>query len=476
MKEKRVLDKEKQRCSCGKVISIGRGYSNRMTHIINSHKDYEHRYELHLGAMEEGVIPMSNILPFDDDKSTNMYNWIDWIIDSNLSLNFVEHESTKRNTILKSITRKTLSEAIEKLSGLVVKKIKNELDQTNAIGIILDGWNHLTVDYISLRCSYSVCVNDVNYIRTPLLAFAPLLDETFYGAQNHVEFIEETLVNYYGKSVNDIVYIGGDNEATNPDIADILGVAFNGCKSHLFNLACNDFIRPYEKLIDKVNTIMTRLTNRISAGYLREYQRNHNLKSLSAVKKNDTRWSSIYYMLKRYLEFLPYLDRLNSKAGVVELLLKRQQNNALAELFELLQFWETFTKALQSNDCSNVMARGYFDAIIEKFDNFEYPFINTENYNAKKYLAADAEIIHNSIWNNAIIKVQNGQEHLLTYAEASSIQVLIKAKDLESEENSDDEESNDSYNDSPEPDSPATLLRKVNEKLKKQKVDTNNGS
>lgn len=60
-----------------------------------------------------------------------------------------------------------------------------------------------------------------------LLGFSPLLDETEYTAANHIELIEEIL-GRFGKNINNVVCLVGDNCATNISIAKQTGVPLIG--------------------------------------------------------------------------------------------------------------------------------------------------------------------------------------------------------------------------------------------------------
>ena len=79
----------------------------------------------------------------------------------------------------------------------------------------------------------------MNY--APRKNFSSLLDETILSAQNHVDFIVET-ISLYDKTQNDFLVLICDNCETTKAVSDILKLPMVGCPSHRFNLAVNDIL------------------------------------------------------------------------------------------------------------------------------------------------------------------------------------------------------------------------------------------
>ena len=96
----------------------------------------------------------------------------------------------------------------------------------------------------------------------------------------------------------------GDNCSVNIKFAQNLGIPFVGCASHRLNLAicrlCDK--EEYSYLIQKVNVLMDKLTTLKNASILRK--KTH----LNPEKRNYTRWSSTYNMLKKYKKLSPFLQ------------------------------------------------------------------------------------------------------------------------------------------------------------------------
>jgi hypothetical protein len=123
------------------------------------------------------------------------------------------------------------------------KKIANNIP--NDFGIIIDGWKEGATYYIAVFASYANSEGVGNY---PLLAIAPPFDETTYTAANHKSFIGDVL-ELYGKSVKNLIYLVADNAAVNTCLADLLGIPMIGCGSHRFNLACIKYLESSEVVL-----------------------------------------------------------------------------------------------------------------------------------------------------------------------------------------------------------------------------------
>jgi hypothetical protein len=100
----------------------------------------------------------------------------------------------------------------------------------------------MEVTFLPYICSFC---GDKNKANKYLLAIAPLLDETTFTAETHIDFISATLESYK-RSFEDIEAIVADNCPLNIKIANILKVPMVGCASHRLNLDIKTKLEPYE--------------------------------------------------------------------------------------------------------------------------------------------------------------------------------------------------------------------------------------
>ena len=91
-----------------------------------------------------------------------------------------------------------------------------------------------------------------------LLALSPMGDELQLDTQQHYDFLCY-VVEVYGKSWQNVVYLVGDNVSTNKNLSDKYRIALIGCCSHRFNLAVMDILSAENDTVLKVNTIMIKL-------------------------------------------------------------------------------------------------------------------------------------------------------------------------------------------------------------------------
>lgn len=126
---------------------------------------------------------------------------------------------------------------MQKISEQVVEKIKRLLPAK--FGIILDGWSEGGTHFVGVFASYRNIEDpmaDKHGNCRVLLSMAPLLDERSFTAEEHLHYIKYVL-EIYGKTIENIAYLVGDNCSTNRSLSDLSKVPLIGCYSHKLNLA-----------------------------------------------------------------------------------------------------------------------------------------------------------------------------------------------------------------------------------------------
>ncbi len=114
------------------------------------------------------------------------------------------------------------------------------------------------------------------------------------------------------------------------------------------------------------------------------------LTSYCAVRENDTRWSSTFEMVQRFLKIQTQLS------GVVELLSLLPNHVEIAYLtnaFESLKKFDSVTLMLQREGMSFVESREIFDLFLKDFPAFAY------------YIGEDALIVENELFEKAVMKI-----------------------------------------------------------------------
>ena len=116
----------------------------------------------------------------------------------------------------------------------VEKEISKELP--GSFGIIMDGWTNNSTHYVGVFATYPGTTqcgsgSEGEQSKQVLLAMSPLIGRERMNAASHSDFINKTL-EIFGKTVENLHFLVGDNENSNKAVADILRVLFIGGASH----------------------------------------------------------------------------------------------------------------------------------------------------------------------------------------------------------------------------------------------------
>ncbi|OWZ03916.1 hypothetical protein PHMEG_00024275 [Phytophthora megakarya] len=80
------------------------GYGNLISHLRDKHPEYEADYVAYTGSLATSL----HSFDFVSDKIANIYHWMEWVVDRNMSLSEVDHPLTRSMSRLKPISSKTL--------------------------------------------------------------------------------------------------------------------------------------------------------------------------------------------------------------------------------------------------------------------------------------------------------------------------------------------------------------------------------
>ena len=385
----------KFKCQCGaqRTQNLKKGYQNLISHIKDQHKNWEEIMESkHL----EGT---SKITQFVNRKASTIFSWLEWIVMANLPFQFVENTLTRKNSKLEHISTDTLMKYLKLLTAQVEIKVSEELPPQ--FGIVIDGWTEGNRHYIAVFACYSIA----DKTKAPLLAIAPPYDEENYDAASHKAFIGDVL-ELFKRGIHDLLFLVGDNAPVNKSLANLLGVPFIGCASHRFNLACKMYLVPFESSLSKINDLMKTLGNIKQAAKLRKST------DLEPIKRNVTRWSSTFQMLRRFFEIKSSIDEKDPELACN--LPSGQELLQLQKIMADLREFETITKQLQNSACTMSEVRAVFDTVIQEYPSMDY------------YLGANAQIVHSPTFENGIVKVMDDAIDDLSNEEKDAVVIFRK--------------------------------------------------
>jgi hypothetical protein len=397
-------------CICGNKRKKGNGYGNLSGHVKTDHENY---LVIVRKWMTDGILPtvmslkeaaksalsypsVTSLLP---NKSINIHGWIDWVVSGLKPFAFVEEEETRKYSKLKPICSETLVKYMNLLCRQVEIEIARILPPTFAI--IFDAWTCNSYHFVATFASF--CSVD-GVVQLILLGFTVMtLSHTGYdeGEENldglEMKFDSLTFINlfkeqlsFYEKTLENISVLIGDNCSVNRKISQLMQKPFVGCASHRLNLAANLFLKPYQKLLDKIEALMVRLRTLKKAAILREKT------SLKPKLLCATRWSGVFCMIERYLKLYEFLDQLDP--DLIDLHLSSHEYLFVKDtLFPNLKKINSVTKALQKKDITLSRSRILLDGLLSDFPEL------------KEKISPTASIVQNPHFESAICKVQNQQ-------------------------------------------------------------------
>ncbi|RLN98007.1 hypothetical protein BBJ28_00014077 [Nothophytophthora sp. Chile5] len=366
---------ECKKCGCNRKQSPGTGYSNLMGHLGSKHVDYSEEYAKLQAAATSTLDAIG--FGFVDDITLNIYMWMRWIIQRNLPVTEVENKLTREVVSLKPISVRTLKAYMRFVATKVGEAIATEMG--DSFCLMFDGWTCNSLHFLGIFAVYVV-----DGVRCQRLLALSLRDGS-QTADAHGEHIE-TVLRVYGKGLDDICFLMGDNCATNQSLATDLEVPLIGCSSHRFNLAVNRLLEDYQDQIAVMQNVMILLRQPNNAAVLGRAT------SLKPIKANATRWSSTYAMLERYVKIR---DAILTVGAVEELAPRGNAHRRVVAAVDKLKELDSVCVKLQAEKCTMADVRLLFDACTKK-----YPVMAT-------YLSPSADIIHSPDFEAAVVKIQN---------------------------------------------------------------------
>ncbi len=431
--------------------NITKGYANLLSHVITMHKeDYVQKVRAFMGAAATGA--MDNFVRRSNEKAKNIFGWMDWIVQENLPISTCENKNFRKRSNLGIMTAKTLKKYMRMVKRQVFRKIKNQASST--YGLIIDGWSigsdHYFAIFITWTNEKSGSVEEyliyfgVNEDIDENTEFEDIDDDLkkfgFTAADwfdvicialNEVfeNYTEETRINI--DNFNTFVeFICADNCSTNIKLCNDSGVPMKGCESHRLNLAVMEMLGPEEKrnragVIVQQASVMQTITNKLDRcmGALKTLKNSSLLRTktnLKAERRNKTRWSSLYMMIRKWLKIKESVAAVEEWSDdVLDLIPDATENRKLSEYLQKLKHFESVSKKLQGSGEKRLTvfgAREILDQLIRDHGE-EFPLTAVKR---------DAGIIQNRYFENAIYKIQAGLEGSMDQREKNSVKIFLK--------------------------------------------------
>ena len=203
-----------------------------------------------------------------------------------------------------------------------------------------------------------------------------------------------------------------------------------GCDSHRLNLAVMEMLGPEEKknragAIVQHASVMQTITQKLDRcmGALKTLKNSSLLRAktkLKAERRNKTRWSSLYKMIRKWLQIKDKVAAIEEWSDeMIDLIPDATENRKLSEYLQKLKHFESVSKKLQGSGEKRMTvfgAREILDQLIRDHGE-EFPLTAVKR---------DATIIQNKHFENAIYKIQAGLESSMNQQEKNSVKIFLK--------------------------------------------------
>ena len=243
-----------------------------------------------------------------------------------------------------------------------------------------------------------------------LLAFSPMNETADLTAVAHLQYMQDML-EYYGKTLNDVEFLSGDNCNTNIAISDRFpdrNTPLVGCAAHRFNLAMKAWFEeePLKSVIEKIELLSGKLSTTKMATRLRSSV------GKVAKKRQETRWQGTSNMIRRYTELRSHLLTMDDLSEeIIALIPTIAENNILRGLAEKFKECDKAWKILQDRKRQDLLTvRAIFDHLIR-----------TVRPEFAAYIGPDAPIVHNKHFENAVVKILDHKESMLSTSERNAV-------------------------------------------------------
>ncbi|KAL0248210.1 hypothetical protein GEMRC1_003446 [Eukaryota sp. GEM-RC1] len=288
---------------------------------------------------------------------------------------------------LEPISRTTLSKYVTRLYTEVLQEMQSLLPPS--FGLMYDGWKHgpTSTEYVGI---FAWVAKDHRPILLGMVPFKYENDEeesgildtrrVLLGADNY-ECIISTILSAFGREFQNIDFVVADNAEVNSRLSRQNDVPMIGCYSHRLALEIKLFLEPFKPLLEKIDALFTTMRTVKCAMILKH------LTSLKPVKRNTTRWSSTFEMLKRYLRFLELDVFARFDSHIRRMLPSPDEDRTASLLFFDLQKMELFTQRLQTQGLNLLSGQRIFDLFHTEFPDLTH------------YTARTSEIVNAPVLN-----------------------------------------------------------------------------
>ena len=177
-------------------------------------------------------------------------------------------------------------------------------------------------------------------------------------AAGHFDCVRDLLERHVGLRQK-VFAICTDNVEEMKLTASLLKFTWFDCFPHTLNLVIKDgFKNVYlQELMNMVRAIASYFNSSAKAcDSLKNLQKSNNCKLFRLIRDTDTRWSSTFVMLKRFLEIEQLLHQVVRKLKIRPSISEMEELNMIVEILEPFQVLTTMISS-ETNTCHCVLSK-----------------------------------------------------------------------------------------------------------------------
>ena len=394
-----------------KVITSN-GYSNLRTHLTTCIPNWQAIYDARdLAAAGPDVRHFVKV----DKKSYNIFKWIEWLVEENLSPSFCECKRTKENSFREPISSASLTKYIDCLSWEVELVLKNILPQE--FGLVFDDWDDgNTTSFFGIFVTWWDEATEENKVY--LLRLCP-----FEAGDNAADIYLDSINTYLlrvGKTIANVTVIIGNNSPTHISLAAKAIRPFIGCYSDRLDMGVKVYLHHHQATVSKITALMALLSTKKYCNLLKKGGCD-----VIPVKLSSDKWEATYKMLEQYFLIYPYLSEgvWTRMPAVQAMLPDRSDQSLMRTVFDGMKRFESVSLGLRKVNGSLFEARTGFDWLICMFPP------------AGSKLSPSFCDPRNRAFVSAVAKVQGNAEHTINVEESAALTHFLREQQVIADEN-----------------------------------------
>ena len=278
-----IIDDHYFYCSkCQKWLRISNTIGNIRKHLRNVHQVIDNVHHPELSQIEKGVLARKMVLL------------------NGLPFSFIENPQLQQICPLAG-TRQNLAALCSRVAEDVRRNIKAHFQPGgNIIWVTIDEWTDKNSQlYLGVNAFIKTRVNNVEKVCVAHQPLSAISNDAPYISG----ILQEILDNYFPRSK--IEGLVTDTTNLMPAIAHVMGLKWRPCYCHIINLLMHSFVQSISDLLEPLFIIQRTLgSSTVFHNYL--IQQNTTVTSLPSY--TQTRWYSLYKLLKNVLILQPHIQ------------------------------------------------------------------------------------------------------------------------------------------------------------------------